>query len=55
MKVDRNFTNQVTEFLLFDEIIINSRVKKKHFSDFAYETHVFSPGALKNENYEPKL
>ena len=33
---------------------MDSRAKKR-FSDFAYETRVFSPGAPKNQNFDEKL
>ena len=33
--------------------IMDSRAKKR-FSDFAYKTRVFSPGAPKNQNFDEK-
>ena len=33
---------------------MDSRAKKR-FSDFAYKTRVFSPGAPKNQNYDEKF
>jgi hypothetical protein len=33
---------------------MDSRAKKR-FSDFAYETRVFSPGAPKNQNHDKKI
>ena len=33
---------------------MDSRAKKR-FSDFAYKTCVFSPGAPKNQNYDKKF
>ena len=33
---------------------MDSRAKKR-FSDFAYETRVFSPGAPKNQNHDKKF
>ena len=50
------FYKLADEFFLFWQNlkIMDSRAKKR-FSDFAYKTRVFSPGALKNENHDPKL
>ena len=43
------------EFFLFwrNLKIMDSRAKKR-FSDFAYKTRVFSPGAPKNRNFDEK-
>ena len=44
------------EFFLFwrNLKIMDSRAKKR-FSDFAYKTRVFSPGAPKNQNHDKKF
>ena len=46
----------MTNFFYFDEI---SKLwilePKNYFSDFAYKTRVFSPGAPKNQNHDEKF
>ena len=44
------------EFFLFWRNLKNEgSTAKKRFSDFAYKTRVFSPGAPKNQNHDEKF
>ena len=42
-------------FLFWQNLKNEGSTAKKRFSDFAYKTRVFSPGAPKNQNHDEKF